>query len=511
VATVARAAALAPAGGTIVLRGGTYHESVVLSGTKALTLQAYPGEAVWFDGASSVAGWVPDGKAWRVDGWSAIFDHSPTYTAGAPDNTAAGWNFINPSHPMAAYPDQVWIDGVALTQVASRAQVAQGTFYVDASSHQLFVGTNPAGHAVSASTLSTGFTVTAPNTVLRGFGVRRYATSVPMMGTVRVFATGVTLENVVVSDNATQGISINGADGTLRHVSALRNGLLGIHANYADGLKVISSVASNNNTQNFNMAPVSGGIKITKSRNLLVTDSVLESNRGPGVWLDISVYNVTFTGNDFLSNAGNGLVGEISDTLVIANNLVEGNGGNGVKLDNTGHVQIWNNTFTRNNRDLNITQDARDQFNLSDAGHDSRQKLPDPTVPWLSANIVAHNNIFDNSTGNALLAVEDYTHRYSAAALKITVNNNMYLRASSSAPTWAVIWSRGVGDPAVYTSLAAFKSATGQESQSIAQDGGASSRTVATAQAPTVAAPLPASIASLIAQPSGIQHLGAWG
>ena len=51
--------------------------------------------------------------AWRADGWTAQFDHSPTYTKGAPDNTAANWSFVNASYPMAAYPDQLWIDGVA--------------------------------------------------------------------------------------------------------------------------------------------------------------------------------------------------------------------------------------------------------------------------------------------------------------------------------------------------------------------------------------------------------------
>src|SRR3954469_25683410 len=87
--TLTRALALTPAGGTIVMRGGVYHESVTV--TKTVTIQNYPGEAVWFDGAERVTGWEPagtpagspTGTVWRKAGWDHVFDHSPTTTFGA--------------------------------------------------------------------------------------------------------------------------------------------------------------------------------------------------------------------------------------------------------------------------------------------------------------------------------------------------------------------------------------------------------------------------------------------
>ena len=89
VRTVARAVALAPSGGTVVLRAGRYHETITIQG-KALTVQNYPGEAAWLDGSETVTGWVQDGSVWRRDGWTTRFDHSPTYARGAPDLTATG-------------------------------------------------------------------------------------------------------------------------------------------------------------------------------------------------------------------------------------------------------------------------------------------------------------------------------------------------------------------------------------------------------------------------------------
>ena len=51
---------------------------------------------------------------------------------------------------MAAYPDQVWIDGVAQRQVGSRDAVVAGTFFVDTAAHRLYLGTNPGRSQPSA-------------------------------------------------------------------------------------------------------------------------------------------------------------------------------------------------------------------------------------------------------------------------------------------------------------------------------------------------------------------------
>ncbi|HEX3816225.1 MAG TPA: DUF1565 domain-containing protein, partial [Mycobacteriales bacterium] len=58
--TLGHAVAVAHTGDTIVLRGGSYHESVAIQ--QKLTIQSYPHEAVWLDGSSRVSGWSATGK-----------------------------------------------------------------------------------------------------------------------------------------------------------------------------------------------------------------------------------------------------------------------------------------------------------------------------------------------------------------------------------------------------------------------------------------------------------------
>ncbi len=111
--TMARAVGAAVSGATIVVRGGSYHEGVQIPANKRLTVQSYPRESVWFDGSRQISAWTATGNIWVSSGWTAQFDASPTYTRGAADGTSAGWSFVNAAHPMAAHPDQVWLDGRA--------------------------------------------------------------------------------------------------------------------------------------------------------------------------------------------------------------------------------------------------------------------------------------------------------------------------------------------------------------------------------------------------------------
>ncbi|MFN8168668.1 MAG: right-handed parallel beta-helix repeat-containing protein [Candidatus Nanopelagicales bacterium] len=505
VATVSRAVALVASGGTVVLRGGTYHQGD-LKITKSVTIQSFPGEVVWFDGARVVSGWVADGAAWRVDGWTAAFDHSPTYTAGAPDSTTPGFSFVNAAYPMAAYPDMVWIDGAPLTQVASVAAVTAGKFFVDTVNQRLYVGSNPTGRKVEAADTSFALYMIGANTVLRGFGVRRYATSLPLMGTVRVVGAGSVVENVVLADNATQGLYARANNLTLRHVTATGMGLLGVQANYADGLRVEGLRTTGNNVERFNRAPVSGGLKVTRSRGITVVDSVISNNLGQGLWFDESVYDITITGNEANANTGSGIVTELSEKVVIADNIANDNTIYGLYIINTGGVAIWNNTLSRNDRNIFLKQDARSQFDTTAVGHDPRQPLPDPTVPWLISNVTIRNNILDNAKGNAVLAVEDQTKTRTAEQMAITSDDNVYLRASSTAPSWEVVWSAGSGNggnPYVYTTLAAFRTAKGQEARSVSSDNGSACGT-------PVPAGLTTQVAGLLGRPVGDLHMGAY-
>ena len=513
-ATIAAALARTTAS-TIVLRAGSYHGSVVIPTNRSVTIQPYPGEAVWLDGARVVENWQPDGDAWVADGWTAQFDASPTYSRGAADGTAAGWQFVSPDYPMAAHPDQVWVDGVAQAQVGSRAEVVPGTFFVDYGAKRLYLGSDPTGSQVRASDTVKALVIAGKGSVIKGIGIRGFSPSVPDIGAVAIAAANVTLENVTITDSATTGLAIFSANATVRQVSILRSGMLGAQASTADGLLMTGLLVADNNTEHFNRAPVSGGVKIHKSRHVTVRDSALVANRGNGLWFDESVYDMTVVGNDILDSVGNGLVIELSATAVVADNTVMRSERDGIFVSDSGSIQIWNNTIAENDRGINIVQDSRRASNLSAPGHDMRQALPDPAVTWVTGNVTVKNNVIAAGRGKCIICVEDYSHERSAAQMGVKSDGNVLQRTSATTPVWAVVWSRGAGDPAVYTTVAAFAKATGQDADSLALD--AAPALEGTALTPAVAAlessvaqPLDATVALRVGQSAEARHLGAW-
>jgi hypothetical protein len=424
---------------------------------------------VWLDGSRAIGHWTPDGAVWSAGGWTAHFDHSPTYTKGAADGRSAGWSFVNPARPMAAHPEMVFVDGVAQRQVGSREAVTAGTFYVDDDRDRLYLGTDPTGRTVRASTRSVGLTVYGAGSVVRGIGVRRYATSVPEKGALRMLAADVTVENVVVRDNATQGIYVGGRGlgvrNVLRHVSAGGNGMLGIESSYSDGLVVDAVRVTGNNTEGFNQAPVAGGLKISSARGLTVTGSVFADNVGTGLWFDESVHGVTVAGNELVRNAGHGLSFEISSQAVIADNVVAGNGGTGMKINNASRVEIWNNTVVDNvGRPLWVVQDARVASNLGARGHDPRRPRPDPTVTWLLGPVTISNNLVGGRTAAAcLLCVQDTALRRTPEQIGLTVDANVWFRAAAGTPAILATWPTGTGSSRSFGTLADLTSGTGQE------------------------------------------------
>ncbi len=513
--TIAKAISKASSGQTIVVRGGTYHESVLIPDGKSVVVRNYPGETVWLDGAETLTGFTASSGGYAT-AWNLDFDASPTYTRGAADSTKEAWGFVNADYPMAANPEQVWIAGERQTQVKNLASLKAGTFYVDKSANKLYLGTNPNGKKVEASTLIKAMSIRAANTTVDGINVKRFSPSVPDMGAVTAEKSGITLKNLSVQDSATTGINVSATKNTISNVKISGSGMLGMNAVYADGLQVQNLTSNGNNTENFNSSPVSGGLKITRTRGVVVKNSQFTNNKGPGLWIDESVYDSKILNNDMLNNSGHGLSLEISAKSTVANNRIVGNGGNGIKLNNTNDVAIWNNTISGSNRVLNIVQDARRGANKSDAGHDPRQSFPDNTMPWIIKNITVKNNVFSNTGGgNAIVAVEDYSKQFSAEAMKVSLGSNIYNRATASSPQWSVVWSKGAGNPAVYTTLSAFQKATSQDSSSAELQGTSvtdSSHNVApsvTAKNSSATA-LPEAIATLIGKGASSKQLGAF-
>lgn len=514
--TISAAVRKAPAGGTVLVQGGSYHETVTVPAGHPVSIEAAPGAEVWLDGSRPVRGWERTAQGYVHRDWQVSLDSSPTYTFGESDHTEPGWSFVNDEHPMAAHPDQVFIDGRAQREVAGLAELAPGTFYVDDGNDQLHLGSDPTGREVRASILPRALQLRAEGTTIDGIGVRRYAPSVPHMGAVTVEAPDVKLTGMTIRENATTGVHVGAAGAVVRRVRLVANGMIGMSATYADGIQIINVVSRRNNVERFNTSPVAGGIKVDRTRGVRVVGARITGNAGTGLWFDESARQIRVFHSTVRDNLGHGMSIEISHDARVADTLVAGNAGHGIKVNDTSEVAIWNNTVVGNGRAINIVQDDRRGSDPDAAGHDPRRTSP--RLSWITGPVRVSNNILSRGANdaNCLLCVEDYSGELTAAEMRVEAVGNVYARTDQQAATWAVVWSRGAGNPAVFTSVSAFSSATGQEQRHLSLVGRravtAAGRATPAVRAATarIAVPLPADLAQAVGQPAGVKHLGAW-
>jgi len=377
--SIQRAVNAAPDGATIVIRGGRYHESVSLSG-KHLTLQPYRREHVWLTGSKRIRRWLPEGAVWRSPGWTHIFDREPAFDA------------LDPQRPLAAWPEMVFLDGHALRQVAHATDVASGTFYVDLAHQALLIGSDPAGRTVEASTLERALTIrNAAGSVVRGIGVRRYATPFDQVAAVAGFSDRLTFDRVISQDNATNGLSLIGAGSQVTRSAFRRNGQIGLHAHRVFDLSLTGNWMQANNVEGFRQNFAQGGIKVTRGSDMTWEGNLISDNYGDGMWCDISCTDVRIVKNVVAGNNGRGIKYEISARGVIASNRIIGNAG-GVLVNESSEVLVYNN----------VIRGARIGI-LALAGSRSGA---DGAVPQDVLGVVLRNNIVGStSPGKPLLAL----------------------------------------------------------------------------------------------------------
>jgi hypothetical protein len=408
---------------------------------------------------------------------------------------------------MAAHPDQVWINGTALTQIGSEAELTTNSFYADYATKQLMVGADPRGRDVRASNLSTAITLISPGSRLLGVGVRHYATSVPQMGAVRLRGPGETVEDVVSAGNGTTGLAVLASGARVRHVTVRGNGMLGMHASYANGLVINGLLSKHNNVQHFNRAPVSGGAKIGRSRRIRIRYSIFRDNDGPGLWFDQSCYNTTVIRSTFTGNSGNGIAYEISSTAIVADDTVTDNGATGIKVNDSDQVQVWNNTVVRNRRNINFIQDERRGSDAAAPGHNPARPDPDPTEPW----VIFHDTAMDNIIGATgrdgyELQARDSSRQYSSAQLGIEVDGNVFVQPTAGVE---IFWSEERGSTMTYRSSKEFTTATGRGKHNVDVTSRNAIPSVAKLASATPV-PMSSRVANLLGVPTGVEYVGAF-
>jgi hypothetical protein len=551
-ATLSKAHSMVATNGTIVMRAGSYHEGADWSsGTTPrygltlnksnFTVMNYPGEAVWFDGSVVHTGWTPSGSAWSKN-IVMTFDRSPTESRGALDGTVEGWQYVNPSYPCAAWPEQVFVDGVELTQVNSLANVGPGKFYIAGTtsgtnntiftSSTYYLGTDPTGKEVRISDKCGFAVITGDNNTFKGFGIRRFANSMPDWGVLSLgTAPGTTLEQITV-ENGMKGICIMSSshDINMTKVTVTKARNVGVAASYSNNILATKCKFTFNTVGMFNRAPVSGGWKGTKSMNSTFIQCIISDNYQQGLWWDESVTGMKAISCNMQRNGGNGVVPEISEALTMVNCLVTDNGRSGLYNSGVNNSRIWCNTFKNNSKlDVNlgnayVFQDTRRPATFAqgmDGVHD---------LTWHQANcswdihaFEFKNNISDEvgQTASSLFRMVDPGKTQGGwNGMGLDADGNLYCQKDANLTNAYLVPITSTSSSSTgFASLPPYKTyVSPEEPNSVEVRGGgvcvldANYRLTSAAQAltATTARPLPADIAALIDVPEGTTHLGAW-
>ncbi|MCL1961501.1 MAG: right-handed parallel beta-helix repeat-containing protein [Desulfovibrionaceae bacterium] len=347
-------------GGTIVMRSGIYRQPHTFITKQNVTVQADKHAEVWLKGSRVVTNWTPSGSMWKAAGWAPDFCRDCS---------------TNPNEGIAAWPEQVFIDDVSLTQVGTKQEVTKNKFYVDTVERAIYIGNDPAGKTVEASEYERALTVTGANFKLLGINIAQYAPhqqgiSNDDMGSLGMIytnagATNLLVENCLIVQSASHGLSSSGSSGVVIRNSEFRdNGANGIGGNRMTNYTVENNTFFQNNAAGFETKDCGdycgiADIKITHSENITFRNNFIANTPANGFWCDEGCINTTITNNFVSRSVYEGIFYEVSSHAIIAGNIVEGSAGGGITIGGSDHVQIYNNTLSRNRFNLRIYEDPR--------------------------------------------------------------------------------------------------------------------------------------------------------
>jgi parallel beta-helix repeat protein len=206
----------------------------------------------------------------------------------------------------------------------------------------------------------------ATNVTIESLEIRGYVPS-SQNGMIQpdVRASGWVLRNLNVHDSLHVGIKAS--DGMrITGGRVWRNGMLGIAGTSANDVTIDGVEIDGNNSRNLSHGFEAGGVKWVGDR-IVIRNSFIHHNRGPGLWADINGDHTLIEGNRVEDNENEGIFFEISNYAVIRNNVVNRNGlikhewlwGGGITIASSGYAEIYGNTLSGNGNGITGTQQDR--------------------------------------------------------------------------------------------------------------------------------------------------------
>jgi len=352
-------------GARIHVAPGVYRETITLRGTSATS-----GPQIIFEGSQvgqTVVSGSDEWKGWQQDGAnSEMYAHRWPYHWGQCP-TLPGWPALQ---DIVKRREMIFLNGVLMRQVVSRADMRPGTFLVDESSNVVNIWV-PSGTDMNVATIE----VSTRPTLFYSDHVSNLAMSRMLLqnsnacmassqsaAVIIANAAHVTIEQLSVNWNNWHGLALyNVANPTVRAVHTDHNGELGMNGVRLKNATFGDVTASNNNWRGqwgaFDTWET-GGAKFLRVHGGVFTHFVASKNNGRGIWFDTDSADLTVVRGVFANNSRDGMFIEKSQgPITIADSWICGNGDAGV-LTNSDQVS-FDRVKVLGNRASQILVDGR--------------------------------------------------------------------------------------------------------------------------------------------------------
>ncbi|MDP2231480.1 right-handed parallel beta-helix repeat-containing protein, partial [Methylotenera sp.] len=334
--------------------------------------------------------YLNDSKPWSADNPTIFIAEAPGKVIIKGSDVVQGWQRLDESRyskDWQSEPSQVFVDGIALIQLGGTifggfpndpassynkmhkenggiwpgrisysvgAEMPKDSFYFDKDMRKLIisVSTNPNQRKIEVSARRRPFFAErVSGIVLDGLVFEHSNTSVSLRGAA---------VTIIGNDNIIRNVKVLHADLAGIQTVGDRNQLLNSVANYSGQMgvtmrgtnnRVVGVDASYNNARGFNKWWEAGGFKFVGDGGLQVSEFIGNTaigNRGDGIWFDWQNRNNLIQGNVSAYNSGFGIHYELSQSGVIQDNYVYGNGQRGIYLRDSANCWITHNLVIGN-------------------------------------------------------------------------------------------------------------------------------------------------------------------
>jgi hypothetical protein len=219
--------------------------------------------------------------------------------------------------------EDLFVNGRLYQRVRSMADLGARKWYYK--SGRAYLTDDPTQQSVELGVTPLAFGGNAEQVVLKNLIVEQYASDAQQGAIHIVDARGWRIADVTARWNHGVGLSFGPATlvtgGSFSH-----NGQLGIAASGGAGSRIESVEIAFNNYAAYDPKWEAGGTKFWKTKGLVVQNSCIHDNAGPGLWADTDNVDTIYQNNKVFRNAGEGIKHEVSYAAIIRNNIVADNG-----------------------------------------------------------------------------------------------------------------------------------------------------------------------------------------